>query len=60
MRSRILDFVSEQSFAKRLYASSDVVRAAAQETLAELARPAGQDSNKGSRNLKLVFRHTCL
>lgn len=59
VRNRILEFVSEHAFAKKLYASPDMARAAAEETLEELGRP-NSDSSREARNLKLVFRHSCL
>lgn len=57
VRSRILDFAGGQAFAKRLYTSANTVRAAAQDALQELSQPWETSANK---NLKLVFRHTCL
>lgn len=57
VRSRILDFAGGQVFAKKLYTSPATVRAAAQDALQELLRPG---DNAVSKNLKLVFRHTCL
>ena len=57
VRSRILDFSSGQVFAKKLYTSPAIVRAAAQDALDELSRPGEANAAK---NLKLVFRHTCL
>ena len=57
VRGRILDFAGGQVFAKKLYTSASTVRAAAQDALEELSRPGDLHSAK---NLKLVFRHTCL
>lgn len=57
VRGRILDFAGGQVFAKKLYTSPATVRAAAQDALEELSRPGELHSAK---NLKLVFRHTCL
>ncbi len=57
VRGRILDFAGSHTFAKKLYASPETVKAAAQEALADLLRPG---EFEGARNLKLVFSHTCL
>ena len=57
VRERILSFVVEPAFARRLYMAPDDVREAATEAMVELARPLDGGS---SASYKLVFRHTCL
>ena len=59
VHSRIIKFAGEQGFARRLYASPAVVKAAAEDALSELQQPSNAAA-AGQRQLKLVFRHTCL
>ncbi|MCJ1422318.1 hypothetical protein MMC29_000198 [Sticta canariensis] len=61
VRDRILAFVGEPAFAKRLYMTPDVMKQAATEAFAELSRPAGGAYGlESASQYRLVFRHDCL
>ena len=61
MQERILTFVTEPAFARRLYTTPEIVRRAAEETLRELKRPKlTHYSSHGGHSCRLAFRHTCL
>ena len=60
VKARLLQFVSEPVFAKRMYQTSEGVRRAAKEVLTELAIPAGKSLPDGvSGTYTLLFRHEC-
>lgn len=61
VRDRIMTFVTEPAFSKRLYMTPDVMKQAAAEAFAELARPVGVPvGHETSSQYRLVFRHDCL
>ena len=61
VQERILTFVTEPAFARRLYTTPEIVRRAAEETLRELKRPKlTHYSSHGGHSCRLAFRHTCL
>jgi len=60
VKARLLQFVAEPVFAKRMYQTSDGVHRAAKEVLTELSIPAGKSLPDGVwGTYTLLFRHEC-
>ena len=60
VKARLLQFVAEPVFAKRMYQTPEGVHRAAKEVLTELSIPAGKSLPDGvSGTYTLLFRHEC-
>ncbi len=62
VKARLVQFVAEPVFAKRMYQTPEGVRRAAKEVLTELSVPPGKslpDGVSGTYTLLLLFRHEC-
>ena len=60
VKARLLQFVGEPIFAKRMYQTAEGVQRAAKEVLTKLSIPAGKSLPDGvSGAYTLLFRHEC-
>ena len=60
VKARLLQFVGEPIFAKRMYQTAEGVQRAAKEVLTELSVPAGKSLPDGASGAyTLLFRHEC-
>lgn len=60
VKARLLQFVGEPVFAKRMYQTVEGVQRAAKEVLTEISVPAGNSSQDGATGAySLQFRHDC-